>query len=462
MPVCCAGIRDNTLWSKHMQLQRRRFLLAGTSAMLTVGCGGGVDAERAPILLKNAYKQINLAANHPRYNAKFTFGDMVNAWGISIRPRGAGGHFWVTAGGKSFQFVGDVTRSADPKLRSLFQDDLAEVTIPGADALEGDTSTGKATGTVFNGADLNGSNFRVSTQTAVQGGAVVQFDGSARFIFSTDSGAISAWTDRAQDGSVVRVNGPTVEMFNGSDQGMAFFGLAINPKTWDVLWAVDFGEAPQIRQFDKNWQLVPTVGFANPFATGALVDAADASKGKMPRPGDPVPFNMQVLGERVFVAYCVSQPLKDEQGNVLDINKFLSGEEDALDKDQEVAANAKPGKGKVVEFDLSGKLVRVFEDDGRLNAPWGVALAPDNFGKLSGALLVSNFGGAGKIAAFDPQTGKFIDYLRDAQQAAIGIAGLWALQFGNGESLGDANALYFAAGPEDEKDGLFGALRYAE
>jgi uncharacterized protein (TIGR03118 family) len=368
----------------------------------------------------------------------------------------------VTAGGKSFQFVGDVTRSADPKLRSLFQDDLAEVTIPGADALEGDTSTGKATGTVFNGADLNGSNFRVSTQTAVQGGAVVQFDGSARFIFSTDSGAISAWTDRAQDGSVVRVNGPTVEMFNGSDQGMAFFGLAINPKTWDVLWAVDFGEAPQIRQFDKNWQLVPTVGFANPFATGALVDAADASKGKMPRPGDPVPFNMQVLGERVFVAYCVSQPLKDEQGNVLDINKFFSGEEDALDKDQEVAANAKPGKGKVVEFDLSGKLVRVFEDDGRLNAPWGVALAPDNFGKLSGALLVSNFGGAGKIAAFDPQTGKFIDYLRDAQQAAIGIAGLWALQFGNGESLGDANALYFAAGPEDEKDGLFGALRYAE
>ena len=35
------------------------------------------------------------------------------------------------------------------------------------------------------------------------------------------------------------------------------------------------------------------------------------------------------------------------------------------------------------------------------------------------------------------------------------------LQFGNGASLGDANALYFAAGPEDEKDGLFGVLRLA-
>jgi hypothetical protein len=36
------------------------------------------------------------------------------------------------------------------------------------------------------------------------------------------------------------------------------------------------------------------------------------------------------------------------------------------------------------------------------------------------------------------------------------------LMFGNGESLGDTNSLYFTAGPEDEKDGLFGKLVLAE
>ncbi|MGL4575846.1 MAG: TIGR03118 family protein, partial [Burkholderiaceae bacterium] len=232
-------------------------MIAGLSAGALTACGGGDDSELPISTAKNAYRQINLAANNARYNAKFTFADMVNAWGISIRPKGAGGHFWVTAGGKSFQFVGDVTRSADPKLQVLFQDGLAEVTIPGADAVVEGESVGKATGTVFNGADLNSDHFRVTGQTALSNGAAVEFDGSARFIFASDSGVITAWTDRAKDGSVVRVNGPTVEVFNGGDQGMAFFGLAINPKTWDALWAVDFGQTPQIRQFDKSWKLVP-------------------------------------------------------------------------------------------------------------------------------------------------------------------------------------------------------------
>ena len=51
-----------------------------------------------------------------------------------------------------------------------------------------------------------------------------------------------------------------------------------------------------------------------------------------------------------------------------------------------------------------------------------------------------------------------IDYLRDAQGHILSIDGLWGLQFGNGASLGAANALYFAAGPHDETQGLFGSL----
>ena len=74
---------------------------------------------------------------------------------------------------------------------------------------------------------------------------------------------------------------------------------------------------------------------------------------------------------------------------------------------------------------------------------------------------MGNFGGAGRISAFDLTTGKYVDDLRDGAGERFAAQGLWGLQFGNGASLGDANALYFAAGPDDEKDGLFGVLRLA-
>jgi uncharacterized protein (TIGR03118 family) len=70
---------------------------------------------------------------------------------------------------------------------------------------------------------------------------------------------------------------------------------------------------------------------------------------------------------------------------------------------------------------------------------------------------VSNFGD-GTIAAFDPETGNFVDYLRDESGDTIRIDGIWGLVFGNGVSLGDANSLYFTAGPNSESAGEFGKL----
>lgn len=411
---------------------------------------------------RNAYRQTNLAASKTAYDAKFTFEGMVDAWGIAIRPAGAGGHFWVLGGGTSYQFVGDVTASPDPKLRTIFQDSLAEVYLPGSDAFTSADSIGKATGTAFNGAPLASDLFRVTTQLAIINNETVRFDGSARFVFVTDSGTLSAWTDRAQDGRTVRVNGPAQLMFDGANEGMSFFGVALKTDTWDTLWTVDFGLAPQIRQFDKNWQLVPTQGFVNPFATGALRDEMNPDAGSAPRPGEPVPFNIHVLGNRVFVMYCISQVLRNDGGFIVDARKFLPGEEDSLDAATESKTGGFPNRGKLVEYTLDGELVRIYDDLGRLNAPWGVAIAPANFGLLSNALLVANFGGAGKIAAFNQTTGRFIDYLRDASGDVIGVGGIWALMFGNGVSLGDTNALYFAAGTEEEKAGLFGSLRYAD
>ena len=140
-------------------------------------CGGGGDLNGNTVVptqaVKNAYRQTNLAATSAAYRAQFTIPSMVDAWGIAIRPAGAGGHFWVLGGGTSWQFVGDVSASSDPKLRTLFQDGLAEVYLPGADSLNTSESVGKATGTAFNGAPINSDQFRITSQTATAGGAVV-------------------------------------------------------------------------------------------------------------------------------------------------------------------------------------------------------------------------------------------------------------------------------------------------
>jgi uncharacterized protein (TIGR03118 family) len=99
---------------------------------------------------------------------------------------------------------------------------------------------------------------------------------------------------------------------------------------------------------------------------------------------------------------------------------------------------------------------------GRLNSPWGLAIAPADFGKFGGALLVGNFGD-GRINAFDLGdlgTGelRLLGQLHAAQGGPIRIDGLWALAFGNGANAGPANTLFFTAGPLDEAHGLFGSL----
>jgi uncharacterized protein (TIGR03118 family) len=436
-------------------MQRRHLLLAGGAGALLTACGGGDDD--AP----NAYHQTNLVADSAsaatfRPTAGTTrAAEFLNAWGIAIRPAGAGGHFWVAAGGYSYQFVGDVKASADAALHRLSQDALAIVRIPGAGVADGDPAVsdpehfeGFTTGVAFNGAALTSDRFPVRDQPVTVDGVPHRLSGSARFVFCTDSGVISAWTERdAADGSIVRRDGDAVAVIDGRDQGHAYFGLAIRPGSWDLLWAADFGADPQLRAWDAQWRPV-ALGerFANPFLGGR----------PRAQPGDFVPFNVQVLEwngvPHLFVAYAKSRP------DPADSSRFLAAEEDALARADE---GERPARGRVAMFDLDGRLVRAFADDGRLNAPWGLAIAPAEFGRFRGALLVGNFGGAGRIAAFELASGRFLDYLKRPDGRRLEIEGLWGLQFGNGASLGDRDALYFAAGPADETQGLFGVLRAA-
>jgi hypothetical protein len=52
--------------------------------------------------------------------------------------------------------------------------------------------------------------------------------------------------------------------------------------------------------------------------------------------------------------------------------------------------------------------------------------------------------------------------LLDPTGNPITNSGLWALGVGNGRNGGDSNALFFTAGINDERDGLFGEIQVAQ
>ena len=438
-------------------MQRRTIVLASGAVAALAACGGATGtAPPTPTSTQpqNNYSVANLAASNASYKAPITLPEMVGAWGVAIRPAGAGGHFWVGAANSSWEFVGDVKKNADPALRVLGQDNLKRVTVPGTDA----PTPGAVTGVVYNGGSIDSANFQPTGQVmpvTTGSSATTAISGSSRFMFVTDSGYIGAWGERRTDsGAILRNDGAAAQVYPpaGEEPTGAYFGVAMKTDTWDKMWVADFGADPKILQFNGAWKIEPTVGFVNPFATGPVIGTGTA---KRPKPGDPVPFNITTLGSRVFVAYAVSLPDKTDPA------KFYAGEEDSLDPAAELATGNRPNKGKLVEYTLSGALVRIYNDDKRLNAPWGVAIAPKDFGLFSGAVLVSNFGGAGYVSAFSGSTGDFLGFLNKPDGKPVAIEGLWGLQFGNGVSLGDSDALYFGAGPEgDNPSGLFGSVRY--
>jgi uncharacterized protein (TIGR03118 family) len=376
-------------------------------------------AHAVPELPTQQYRTVNLVATSESYGAQITDPSIVNAWGIAIRPAGLGGHFWVTANGNgtSNQFVGDVGNTA------LYKDGLAYVTTPGPNGLNG-----TPTGVVFNPT----TSFKI-TQSAPNG---VIANTPAKFLFATDNGVISAWTERANPRSAEGFDWPltAITVIDSSARGSQYFGIGLS-KTGS-LFAADFGVNPAVRVFDN--QFIETAQLAYPFATGTGQN-----------PGDWVPFNVQVLEhqgrESVWVTYAQSKP--DET----DPSKIYAGEEDAG-----------PGKGRLAEFSTSGQLLRVCDGGGLLNAPWGLAIASGSWaGAGSDSLLVSNFGD-GSIARLDLASCAANDFLRDGQGDVIAIEGIWGLQFGNGASLGQADRLYFAAGPEDETAGLFGYVTQSQ
>jgi uncharacterized protein (TIGR03118 family) len=239
---------------------------------------------------------------------------------------------------------------------------------------------------------------------------------AASFIFCTEDGTVSGWNSsvNATEAVITVDNSKSNAVFKGCVLG----GTSTAP----VLYVTDFHNG-LVDMFDGNF---------NPITSAtAFVDSAI--------PAGFAPFNIANFGGKIYVTYA---------------------KQDAEKHDDVAGA----GNGYVDIFDGSGNLLTRLISQGALNSPWGMQMAPANFGQFGGALLVGNFGD-GTINAFDPAKGTQLGTLQDPTGHPLTILGLWGLLFGNGGKGGDTSTLYFTAGIPGpygeplESHGLFGSIQ---
>ena len=265
------------------------------------------------------------------------------------------------------------------------------------------------------------TNGATATGIAFNGGNGFQVGSNmpARFIFATLNGTISGWSPSQPN--------PHVAVLKVNNVGTAgYTGLTLAQNNGeDFLYAADYFQNT-IDVFDTNFTAVT-------MPVGAFTDERV--------PAGLVVFNVQHVGDWLYVTYAPT-------------NVF--------------GGNTGPGRGFVDVFDVNGQLVHRLQHGFWMNAPWGVTLAPADFGRASNHILVGMFG-SGAIATFDPNSawsedenfGRFDDFLRNTDALPLIISkGLWGLGFGNGANSGATNTLYFASDFTfgGHFHGLFGTL----
>jgi uncharacterized protein (TIGR03118 family) len=318
----------------------------------------------------------NLVTDDQSVNAaQITDPHLLNAWGISYSPTSP---FWVSSNeaGLSVLYRVDPVTNATTKLG-------LEVTSPGA---------GNVTGQVFNA-----------------GIAAGNFNGD-NFLFVSEDGTISGWRGAL---------GTNAEVLQTASPTNSYKGAALSVIGADAyLYSANFASG-KIDVLKGN--------AAAPDLAGSFTDPNI--------PTGYAPFNIQLLGNTLYVTYALRDP--------------VSGDD-----------VAGPGNGFVSAFGLQGNFIGRVASDGTLNSPWGLALAPLSFGQFAGDLLVGNFGD-GRINVFD-SSNTFLGQLLGAGGIPLEIDGLWGLIPGNGGSAGNPQSIYFSAGPGDEEHGLFGVLAVPE
>ncbi len=237
----------------------------------------------------------------------------------------------------------------------------------------------------------------------------------ASFLFATEDGTISGWNPGVNaTNAVIAVN--------EFEQKASFKGLTSanvnlpNYANQTLLYAADF-TLGRFEVFDGAFQHVRSV--------------EEQFNEDNDLPDGYAPFNVQNLGGNIYVAYAKrGSGINEQDGS---------------------------GLGQVRIYSAEGRFLLQLEHGGWLNAPWGMAIAPSDFGPYSHSILIGNFG-SGLVAAFNPVSGRFQDFLRDKTGSVVTIPGLWGISPGNDGKAGNATSLYFAAGGAGEASGTLGTL----
>ncbi len=355
------------------------------------------------------YTQTNLVSNASGV-APVTDPQLINPWGIS---RGSGSPWWVSDNATGFSTL---YNGAGAK-QSLI------VTIPPADPNNKKTPTGTPTGTIFNGSQTD---FLLAPAKP------------AVFLFSTIDGTIAGWNPSVAATLAVTVVKTT--------DGSSYTGLTsafVNGKPF--LYAANFNKG-RVDVYDGAFHVAQlSKEPVNEDSSDRDVQSSENAFVDERLPRDYAPFNVQAVGNDIVVTYALH-----EEGARLETDG--------------------PGLGFVDIYSSTGRLLRRLEHGDWLNAPWGVALAPLDFGRFSHDLLIGQFAGGGDtqssgfIAAYDLATGKFDGLLQDASGKPLAINGVWALSPGNvspnnnDAAAAPATEVYFTAGPNRGSGGLFGYL----
>jgi uncharacterized protein (TIGR03118 family) len=224
------------------------------------------------------------------------------------------------------------------------------------------------------------------------------------FIFATLDGTISGWAPQSDlHNSLIAVD------TSKNTHPAVYTGLAVTSKaSGNHLFAADAANG-KVDMYDATFTLLNS--FTDPNV-----------------PSGFVPFGIQDLEGQVYVTF----------------------------------ADGSGGPGGVVDvFSEDGVFVKTLISGAPLNQPWGVAIAPRNFGPLSNTLLISNNTNSGTINGFNAVTGAFVSTLKDTNNKPIKIDQLWGIVFGGGTANdGRTNQLFFTAGPSNNLAGTFGVINF--
>jgi len=219
------------------------------------------------------------------------------------------------------------------------------------------------------------------------------------FLFATLDGTISGWSHFDPNNALIGAKNP----------GASYQGLAITSHaSGNMLYATDFANN-KVDVYNGTFQLVSS------FTDHSL-------------PAGFAPSGIQDINGQLYVTFA--------------------------------ATNGSAG-GYVDIFNENGAFVKTLISGSPLNQPWGLAVAPSNFGPLSNTLLVANnIDKASTINGFDLTTGALVGTVKNKLGKVIQIDQLWGIEFGGGSALnGKTNQLFFTAGPKANVDGLFGVIQ---